>query len=155
MTRHRTFFFCWTLALGLQVAGGCSSSPSGPKCYPVAGTVRYNGKPIHRAIVTFHPVPVDPKALRQVRPQAGVQEDGSYRLNSYGLNDGAEPGEYAVTVIWTSEAGGADYFSDRFRNPTNPVLKFTVVAGENNVPAIELKGPPIKNGKAVIDGSLD
>jgi hypothetical protein len=117
--------------------------------------VSYNGQPVKGAIVTFHPLPLDRNDWRTVRPQCVTAADGSFQPSSLGQQDGAMAGEYAVTVMWTGENAGdsPDRFQGRHADPKKPVLKVTVTAGENVLPPIELKGPPI-NPKAGGKGDL-
>jgi len=76
-----------------------------------------------------------------------VEEDGSFQLSTFGTNDGAEPGDYAVTLNWRDEEKvdgetlyGPDRFGERYSKPDKPTLKATVSAGENEVPRFDLKG---------------
>ncbi|MBX9626069.1 MAG: hypothetical protein K2X82_19890 [Gemmataceae bacterium] len=134
-------------------ACGCGGTPDDkPARFPTRGTLTYNGRPLPGAVVTFHPLPLDKNDWRTVKPGARVEADGSFRANSYDLRDGAMAGEYAVTVLYTGEAGGPgpDLLQGRHRDPKRPVAKVTIAAGENVVPPIALSGPPLnpKAGKS-------
>lgn len=77
------------------VAAGCSRTTS--DLVPVEGRVLVNGKPAGGAVVTFHPVGGQGNAPR---PSGHVNADGTFRLTTTQANDGAQPGEYQVTVAW-------------------------------------------------------
>lgn len=119
----------------------CNSAPE-PDVYPVRGEVFFNGKPAVGAAVVFHPVSAD--ELSQA--YATVQEDGSFELSTYGTYDGAEPGNYLVTITWREEekvdgetVAQPDRLGERYANPKKSTLKATVTAGENVVPRYDLK----------------
>lgn len=114
--------------------------PPGPQ--PTRGTLFIDGKPAKGAVVTFWPVPLETVTWRTVKPQAMVEADGSYRPNSYDLHDGAKPGEYLVTVLWTGPDGGPgpDLLKGKYADPKRPVLRVTIGLGDNVVEPLRLDG---------------
>jgi hypothetical protein len=83
------------LACGIMLlTAGCGGEDNGV-LVPVSGTVTYNGSPLTKGEIQFIPE----QATGARGAQGNIQEDGSYSLSSYGLNDGAHPGKYKVTVI--------------------------------------------------------
>lgn len=120
----------------------CSGSDPGPEVYPVWGEVFLNGEPAAGAVVHFHPVDKEEGSPAF----AVVQEDGSFQLSTYGTNDGAQPGDYVVTLNWCDEEkvdgesiNGPDRFGERYCTPQKSILHATVTAGENVVLRFELK----------------
>jgi len=120
----------------------CSGSDPDPEVHPVWGEVFLNGEPAAGAVVHFHPVDKDEGSPAF----AVVQEDGSFQLSTYGTNDGAQPGDYIVTLNWCDEEkvdgemiNGPDHFGDRYSTPAKSKLHATVTAGENVVPRFDLK----------------
>jgi len=120
----------------------CSSSEGGPQVYPVSGEVFLNGAPAAGALVHFHPTDDDERAAAF----AVVQEDGSFELSTFGTNDGAEAGDYVVTLNWRDEEkvdgemiNGPDRFHDRYSSRAKSNLHATVEPGENVVPRFDLK----------------
>lgn len=115
---------------------GCA--PSSPKTYPVQGSVKTTtGEPCSGALVVFHPSEEGRK--NAPKPFATCGSDGSFRLTTYQEGDGAEQGEYAVTVVWPGEvaagemslssegkATGADRLGNNYGDPRSPRLKATV-----------------------------
>jgi hypothetical protein len=71
----------------------CSGSAT-HTVYPVHGEVFFNGKPAAGAAVHFHPL----EGEESTPAFAIVNEDGSFEMSTFGTNDGAEPGNYAVTI---------------------------------------------------------
>jgi hypothetical protein len=88
-TRRRS----WVLAFAGMAAifafgSGCKQTP---RVVPVAGKVLYNGKPLPFGSVMFQP--------DQGQAAVGdIQADGSFKLSSYGPDDGAVPGKHKVSV---------------------------------------------------------
>lgn len=104
-TPRRIVWFVVAMAavalLGLET--GCKRNP---RVVPVAGSVLYNGKPLPFGNVMFQP----DKGQAAV---GDVQADGSFKLSSYGPNDGAVPGKHKVSVSCyeghrPGNAGGGD-----------------------------------------------
>lgn len=83
------------LTLSSAVAGCTKEGPVAPRnLTPVHGIVTLEGKPLGRAVVTFCPVAEDGVGA------AGITDDnGRFRLASFPTGDGAQPGEYRVTVV--------------------------------------------------------
>ena len=83
----------WLLAFAGMAAifafgSGCKQTP---RVVPVAGKVLYNGKPLPFGSVMFQP--------DQGQAAVGdIQADGSFKLSSYGPDDGAVPGKHKVSV---------------------------------------------------------
>lgn len=78
-------------ALVLAVVG-CGGDSFG-KRYAVSGTVTYNGEPVEKGTITFHPVD-----LTTGRAATGQIVDGKYTLSTAGDRDGAFPGDYKVSI---------------------------------------------------------
>jgi hypothetical protein len=83
----------WAL---LAVAGiTCLGCSAGDVPVPISGKVTVDGVPLAHAGVVFHPH--DGKG----RPAtAETAEDGTYRLTTFKVGDGALKGEYRVTLVW-------------------------------------------------------
>jgi hypothetical protein len=128
---------------------GCAKSPDRPTVYPVSGKLLVNGNPAIRAEVVLVPLNVSASqgpAWKQLRPTAIVEADGSFRPTTFSQHDGAPAGQYAVIVTWPSiasdqgeEITGPDRLQGRYSKPEHPATKFTVQAGNNEIPPIHLK----------------
>lgn len=80
--------------------------------------------------------PVD---VRNSKPWGVVNADGSYRLGTYELEDGAPPGEYDVTLVW-SLGLGPDRLKGAHSVPEKAVMHVTISQTNNELPPIELSG---------------
>jgi hypothetical protein len=128
------------LALACFLPLACGPAPEG-QVYPVRGEVFFQGEPAAGALVHFHPLNDE----EGTAAFAVVQEDGSFELSTFGTNDGAEAGEYIVTLNWRDEEkvdgemiNGPDRFDGRYSKPDKSTLQATVSAGENVVPRFDL-----------------
>lgn len=116
------------LAAGLfLLPTACGRKNHWKPVYPVTGKLLCQGKPASRAILILHPV--DDREARPLRPAANVAADGSFHVSTYVKDDGAPPGEYAVTVTWPMAAEnappedneGPDWLQGRCNDPkTSP-----------------------------------
>lgn len=71
---------------------GCGGGGSGTAS--VSGHVKYKGKPVPKANVSFTP------AEGTSRAATGLTDDnGYYKLGTFSSNDGALPGKYRVAII--------------------------------------------------------
>lgn len=134
------------------ICAGCGK-PQGEPVYPVSGSVYFKGQPAAGVRVIFHPA-VETPGKRVVRPSAETLEDGSFKLTSREPGDGAAKGSYKVSLTWLSaggaggpgmmgggeaRAGGPDRLGNRYADPGNSGLSFSVTEGENDVPRFDLK----------------
>jgi hypothetical protein len=79
------------------MASGCSRSPY--ELAQVHGTVTLDGKPLSSAKVMFAPVEIAGN-VNPGKPAFGlIQNDGSFVLTTYEMNDGAIVGEHWVSII--------------------------------------------------------
>jgi hypothetical protein len=103
---------------------------------PVKGKVTYQGKPLAGAIVTFHPLSKDPGF---VRADALTNAEGTFQLSTYKANDGAIPGEFAVTVelrkpLFTPEGkAGPNQLPTQFASADKTPLRVTVKREEATI----------------------
>jgi len=120
---------------------GCSSASSaGTGLSPVRGKVLVDGKPAGYAAVTLTPVG------KQAAAGGMADANGDFRLNTRGF-DGAEPGEYLVTVSWalptnpnaTEKDFGPELLPAKFQDPKKSGLKAVVEAKETLLPPFDLK----------------
>jgi hypothetical protein len=126
------------------LCAACNKSAR-PRPFPVHGQVLFQGKPTPNAVVVFHPL--DNAAAKQERPVGRVNEDGSFRLTTYGENDGAPEGDYAVTVEWRRAARapngefepGPNVLPVRYSKPATSTLRVRVTPAENELTPFQLK----------------
>ena len=98
MRTSTLFALCTGLLFGMLPIGCGGGSPSAG-CRPVTVTVKYNGQPVEVAQVAFIASGADQRNATGTTAASGVCS-----LSTFGDEDGAMPGKYAVTVAKT----GAD-----------------------------------------------
>src|SRR5437764_1920108 len=87
------------ILLAAPALGGCATEPPSqrPKVVPAHGVVRYNGKPLEGARVTFA------HTTAGVSAYAVTDAEGKFTLTTFQPGDGAAPGKYQLAVIKTQE----------------------------------------------------
>jgi hypothetical protein len=103
--------------------------------FPAKGSVLFRGEPASGVVVRLHPLaPPDPSTLF---PAAKTGADGSFELTTYENNDGAPPGEYAVTIRWEEntavEGELVDRLKGRYANPKKSPWHIRVEKGLNEL----------------------
>jgi hypothetical protein len=129
------------LAVG-AVGAACKRNP---RVVPVSGTVLYNGKPLPFGSIQFQPD-------KGQAAMGEIQGDGSFKLSSYVLYDGAVPARHLVSVSCYEgqRPGSAGTSAGRLLIP----LKYTRL-GSSGLSAevkdatgqtfeFKLEGPPLK-----------
>jgi hypothetical protein len=146
------------VALGLcsiALASSCGQSKLAPikgqqPVFPVSGQLMMGGEPMTDAQVFFIPIDEPAANVSRIRPHAVVDEDGAFKVSTYGSEDGAPAGNYRVVISWRGAlAGGAGDSDDRpekvpaaYRNPRTSRLKVEIAEGENALPTWEI--PPLQ-----------
>ncbi len=149
----RSRFFLLMLLVPLLIAG-CSGStgpdgPPPPKTTSVGGVLLVDGEPVPftKGVVELK---LYPKG-REVKPGESVPkciagQDGKYTFSSYRDGDGAEPGEYVLSVellkMGLGDLFGPDLFLNNFNTPLNEDPRFQVKVGDGEpveIPAIDIK----------------
>lgn len=115
--------------------------------YPAHGRITINGEAPHGAVVELHTTgeAVD---VRNSRPWAIVQADGTYSLSTYESGDGAPAGQYAVVIRWppdVSQPSLADRLGGAFAQPERSRWNVTVSEGDNELPPIEITGAKLRS----------
>jgi hypothetical protein len=139
--RSRILFVSSILTIVLLVPAGCSKTPlPGPQPFPVHGKVVYRGQPAKKFRVAF--CPLFEQGKLRFAPSAVTDETGEFRLRSYGPDDGAPPGEYAVTFQWPDHINmgnepdpvpEVDQLEGRYSDPKQSKFKVVVHEGENQL----------------------
>ncbi|WP_459556269.1 carboxypeptidase-like regulatory domain-containing protein [Lacunimicrobium album] len=127
------------LMLGMLGAAGCGRTPEEPVFQSVTGTVRFNGKPIPKAEVTFHPQFDGPGWV----PVAVVNDDGTFAAGTKLAGDGALPGKYKVTFTWRPAAeqlnDAPNLLPEKFASPKTSPIEIEVSEGSPSTHKFELK----------------
>ena len=130
---------------GVLSMAGCGES--GPTLYPVRGTVKVGGKPAAEAIVFLHRV--GRSAPDEPVPYGRAGADGAFVVTSRKPGDGAQAGEYVLTVVWPdmskpedSNGMRPDALRGTYDKPAQSKFKVTVEARDNELAALDLVLPP-------------
>lgn len=80
--------------LGVVMIAGCGGSDRGqlPPTYQVTGVVTYQGEPLADALVQFQRTDATRGAVGK------TDANGRYQLSTFGSNDGAVAGPYAIAI---------------------------------------------------------
>ncbi len=104
--------------------------------HPVSGTVRLDGTAVGGAKVSFYLVEQDGKK-KTLTADALTEADGTFTLTTYQANDGAQAGDYVVTVVQRQPeydaAGkpGPNRLPAKYAGPQTTDLKTQVKSGPN------------------------
>lgn len=111
--------------------------------YAVSGRVTVNGRPGALMVVRF--ISANEKLAGQDRqPVATADMDGRFQLSSFGGNDGAAEGDYAVVFYWPDDllAPKKDRLQGRFGSPDKSPFRATIPPKATELPPFELQLPP-------------
>jgi hypothetical protein len=147
LTWRREWIFVLAAACLLSTTlFGCGPK-SGHGLVPVEGKVTLNGGPLPEGgsgSVTF--ASTDGKGNTAT---GLLDSSGRYRMSTFEPNDGVAPGEYKVSVIWTSPGSGdpktgvlrppASMIDAKFSNPATSGLTATVSESGNKNLDFDLK----------------
>ena len=134
----------WSLLLAvLALTAASCSRESRPPVYPVRGAVMFQKKPAAKAVVVLRPTAPGPPGA--TLPHGAVGPDGTFRIGTFGADDGAPAGEYVVTITWpearTDPSGDevtTDRLKGRFADPARSPWKVTIKEGENELGPLRL-----------------
>ena len=132
----------------LLLLQGCGGEDWQAETYPAHGRITINGKPPEGAVVELHSRGEEQPDVRNSRPWAVVQSDGTYSLSTYETNDGAPPGQYAVIIRWppdVSQPSFADRLGGAYSTTQKSKWTVTVAEGENELPPIEITGARVQS----------
>lgn len=139
--RHARPFILFAVAAGALGLASCGRGDGRKPTFPVTGKVLLpDGKPAAHATVVLHPVDT---SAADVRPHGKVAPDGTFRVGTYGADDGAPAGEYRVTVELylaspRADEGPSNRLNPRYAKPEASGLT-AHVGGPTELKTIELR----------------
>ena len=149
---HRLLLFIPLLLASCSGSAGPDGPPT-PKTAKVGGVIMIDGQPAPIGLVELK---LYPKG-REVKPgehipKCRVGKEGKYIFSSYRDGDGAEPGDYVLSMEYLKMGGpgelfGPDKFLNNFNSPSNEDARFQVkVVDETSgeIPAIDIKMSDLK-----------
>jgi hypothetical protein len=128
------------VAVAVATLAATSCGGTGPKLYPVKGSVLYLEKPAVGATVVFQPLNSGPESPM---PSGVVGEDGTFTLKTHSHGAGAPAGEYVVLVtLFPPNAremrNPTSLLPARYGSPTDSPLRATVSPGNNQLEPFRL-----------------
>jgi hypothetical protein len=131
-------------AIVVIAIAGCGKGSGHPAVYPVSGQVLWNGKPLAGALVVLHPQVTSD--ARCIPARAHTDAKGQFRAGTFDSADGAQEGEYAVTVTycplqknddgWTP---GPNVLPVKYASPKTTDLRVQVAKGTNSLPPLTVQ----------------
>lgn len=106
---------------------GCGGGDGFPPPVPVSGKVTFAGKPVDGAAVTF----LSKSGGRSA--SGNTDKDGNFKLTSVKTDDGASPGEYAVTISKEEAKGGGSATVDISKGYGENYGKMMEASGSGNM----------------------
>ena len=140
------------LVAGCVAFQGCGGKDWQAETHPSRGRLTVNGQPAGGAVVELHSTGETKPDVRNSRPWAVVQEDGTYTLSTYERGDGAHLGEYAVVVRWPPDVNQPsllDRLGNAYSRPEKSKWRVTIAEGENELPPVEITGAKVLPKKQV------
>jgi hypothetical protein len=117
----------------LLVAVSVTGCGKGPEYVPVTGTVKYSDGTVPKGdapAITFQPVESGPK---RKGASGTIADDGTFSLQTVLPGDGAQPGDYKVTVhVMQGYPRGKQMVAQKYMNPATTPLNATVKASDDN-----------------------
>lgn len=148
--KHRCIYYVAPVILltSFSCGGSVAEDAGRLAVYQARGQLFYQEKPAGGAHIVLHRVGASLPG--DVRPNAHVDEDGSFQLTTYVPGDGAPAGEYAVTVTWPLSPSGPnpdpdlapDRLKNRYSNPRTSRIRVRIAEEENVLKPIHLGPKP-------------
>lgn len=126
----------------LVLAAGCGGEDWQAETVPTTGRITINGQPPEGAVVELH-ARGRARDVRNSRPWAIVQDDGTFTLTTYETGDGAPPGDYVVTVKWppdVTQPSLADRLGGAYARPETSQWSVTVSDEPTELPPLVIDG---------------
>jgi hypothetical protein len=119
---------------------GCGDARVESNLVKVSGFVHVDGKPAEGIVLTMYPKEQTGAVSTGISGQ-----DGAFQISTNELGDGASPGEYQVTCVWSefdpvSRSQKGDRLNGLYASPEKTIIRWTVVEGQDlQVGIVELK----------------
>lgn len=137
-------------AIAMMLTGcGKANGGRGP-AHPAEGQITWNKAPLAGAQVVLYPQGLADATAVPSRAQTGP--DGRFRVSTFGTEDGAPEGEYAVTVVhYPMQKDGSGWVSGpndlpaKYASLKTTDLRVKITSGDNTLPTLALQSPANKN----------
>ena len=136
--RFATFLRSFPVMVVLLAANGCSDVKL-EKAVPVAGVLKYQGKPLEGYRITFQPVDT------QRQGSTGETDaSGAFKMGSNKPGDGAAAGKHKVGVSFIAQIAEGEPGKETFKTLT-PKVKLPAKFEDPNSSGVEVDIPPAGN----------
>jgi hypothetical protein len=132
MNKRMKHILQFLLLLFFTTLWGCGDSGRIP-VYPVRGKVTLDGQPAVGAFVKFKMINGSGQT-KWMMPQGTTEGNGTFRLDTYEMGDGAPEGNYNVFINWPTPEDGVettapeslDFIREKYANRKDPQLQAEV-----------------------------
>ncbi|WP_231131138.1 peptidase associated/transthyretin-like domain-containing protein [Crateriforma conspicua] len=105
---------------------GCGSSRQPGDLVPITGLVTVDGDPAQGVVIQLHPPQPDPPLA-----QAITDAEGRFAISTRTAGDGATPGSYDVTFVWSTfnavtRSQEGDKLNGRYADPSSTSIHWDV-----------------------------
>ena len=139
----KSYDFCYWAIVAAAVAilgmSGCSSSDQ-LDVVPVSGKVFYDGQPADGVTIYLHHK--DPAIAKKIHPSGDVDANGNFKISTYGIDDGAPPGDYKATFEWTNSEDGPSLLPEPFSSPQLSNFNVKISDSKTVIPTFEFQKIP-------------
>jgi hypothetical protein len=149
---HRVGWLCAASLVALVSAFAAGCGPSIEPVFPIKGKLLVKGAPAAGARLILHPVGGSER-LQKLRPHGECDANGEFTLGTHDEGDGVPLGTFKVTVVWPAPAptgppadpemvaAGPDQLGGKYAHerPQESPLEVTIVAGQRELPPLDLK----------------
>lgn len=136
--------FALLAAALVMSASGCSNVKL-EKAVPVAGVLKYQGKPLEGYRITFQPVDKDRQGAN-----AETEAGGAFKMGTNQPGDGAAAGKHKVGVSFIAQVAEGEPGKEVFKTLT-PKVKVPAKFEDPNTSGVEVDIPAAGNTALEID----
>ncbi|MFG0265250.1 MAG: hypothetical protein ACF8AM_08865 [Rhodopirellula sp. JB055] len=120
----------WGVVLLFSFGSGCTASKPDNGMVPVSGKLEVDGQPAIGVVIELHPQENAPTLARGIS-----SEGGRFEISTMTQGDGAKPGTYDVTFVWSefnivTRAQEGDQLNGRYAKPGQSTIQWTVPEGD-------------------------
>lgn len=114
---------------------GCGTPPQHPGLVKITGTVHVDGQSVEGVVLTLHPIVAEHGNAAGAVSTGVSGLKGSFEISTYSSGDGALPGRYNVTCVWSefdpvSRSMQGDKLAGRYASSQSTALQWNIAQGD-------------------------